>query len=86
MSTELLLKIEKHILNDVIHFLKEKQYPSVILVADQNTYRVLGRDAEAALKQSGIGVKTVLLGGTVIHPDEATKKTITPAEQVERVF
>ena len=87
MSTELILKIENNILNEVIHFLQVRQYNSVILVADQNTYRVLGKDAESALKQSGIAAKIVLLGGPVIHPDEETiTQVLLPAYPEDKIY
>lgn len=40
------------------------------LVADPNTYRVLGQRTEAALREAGFDVKLILLTGTEISTDE----------------
>jgi glycerol-1-phosphate dehydrogenase [NAD(P)+] len=40
------------------------------IIADANTYRVLGQRAEAALQSAGIDVKTILMTGTEIAADE----------------
>ncbi len=41
-----------------------------LLVADDNTYRALGRDVEAALRAAGWDVRSAILGGEHILPDE----------------
>jgi glycerol-1-phosphate dehydrogenase [NAD(P)+] len=40
------------------------------IIADANTYRVLGQRAEAALQSAGIDVKTILMTGPEIAADE----------------
>ncbi len=54
----------------LLKFCAERNFTSFFLVADENTYRVLGRRVEQSLQTAGIAVKTILLTGEEISTDE----------------
>lgn len=54
----------------LLDFCRERDLRRFFLVADANTYRVLGQRAEAALRSNGIDVKTILISGEEIVTDE----------------
>jgi glycerol-1-phosphate dehydrogenase [NAD(P)+] len=62
--------IENNITASLIQYCVENQLDQFMLVADQNTYPVLGQFVEEALKSRGWAVKTVILTGEEIVPDE----------------
>lgn len=54
----------------LINYCQEHGLSRVFLVADSNTYQVLGERAEAALASAGVDVKTILLTGHEIATNE----------------
>ncbi len=54
----------------LLEFCRERGLNRFFLVADANTYRVLGQRTEAALSAMGIDVKTILITGNEIVTDE----------------
>lgn len=56
----------------LLEYLNQKNYQKLLLVADGNTWRVLGEKTEKMLTQGGKDVRTVLLGGEEVVPDEQT--------------
>jgi len=87
MNADLTIKIDHDIKEDVLKFLKAHQLHSVILVADQKTYQALGLMVEKELLNNQIGVKTILLQGDEIHPDEETiTQVLLPVEPDDKIF
>jgi glycerol-1-phosphate dehydrogenase [NAD(P)+] len=64
------IQIEPNIIPDLVQYCADNQLDEFMLVADQNTYPVLGQAVEEALKARGWDVKTVILTGEEIVPDE----------------
>jgi glycerol-1-phosphate dehydrogenase [NAD(P)+] len=56
----------------LLDYLHSRTIPRVNLVADANTWRVLGDRTAQALATSGIDVKPILLVGEEVAPDEQT--------------
>lgn len=56
----------------LIDYLRTQSIARVNLVADSNTWRVLGERTAQALAASGIDVKPILLTGEEVTPDEQT--------------
>jgi glycerol-1-phosphate dehydrogenase [NAD(P)+] len=54
----------------VIQYCAERNFRRLFLIADGNTYRVLGQRVEQALASAGIDIKTILLTGEEISTDE----------------
>jgi glycerol-1-phosphate dehydrogenase [NAD(P)+] len=54
----------------LVDFCKERHYNRFFLIADNNTYSVLGSRIENSLRNEGIDVKTILLTGEEISTDE----------------
>src|SRR5512146_2581174 len=54
----------------LLDFCRERNLNRFFLVADPNTYRVLGQRVEAALRAAGMDIKTILLHGEEIHTNE----------------
>ena len=54
----------------LLEYVAAKGLTRFCIVADTNTYKALGEQAEAALKSKGYTVKSVVLTGAEIHPDE----------------
>jgi glycerol-1-phosphate dehydrogenase [NAD(P)+] len=71
----------------LVQFCHEHQMRHFMLVADQNTYRVLGRRVEETLRGEGFDVKSVVLTGEEIIPDEYfIMQVLLKADRVERVY
>jgi glycerol-1-phosphate dehydrogenase [NAD(P)+] len=56
----------------LIDYLRSQQIARVNLVADGNTWRVLGQRTALALAAAGVDVKPILLAGEEVTPDEQT--------------
>ena len=76
--------------NAVLHLLKScnaSNINSFLLVADQNTYPVLGRAVENALKNRGWDIKSVVFDSPEVVPDENfIVQVLMEADQVERTY
>ena len=57
-------------LDKLVDYCQAQQLDRFLLVADDNTYRVLGQQAEASLKGQGWDVRPVVLGGDEVVADE----------------
>ena len=56
----------------LIDYLRSQRIARVNLVADGNTWRVLGQRTALALAAAGVDVKPILLAGEEVTPDEQT--------------
>ena len=54
----------------LVDYCRTQKLDRFLLIADDNTYRVLGQPAEASLKEQGWDVRTVLLSGGEVVADE----------------
>jgi glycerol-1-phosphate dehydrogenase [NAD(P)+] len=71
----------------LIQYCKTNHLDSFLLVADQNTYPVLGRAVETALKDCGWDIKSVLFeNGEVVPDEEFIVQVLMSADQVERTY
>jgi len=70
MSFVLPVYIGPDAISELIGYCMENHISQLTLVADQNTYLALGRKLEDALKDQGVGVKTVVLRGDEVIADE----------------
>src|SRR5512138_2095619 len=68
-------------------YLAQHGLRKVSLVADQNTYAVLGKQAEAALLADGLDVNRILLeGGEIIVDEEQVVDVMLRNDSRERAF
>jgi len=76
--------------NAVLHLLKychANTLNSFLLVADQNTYPVLGQAVETALKDRGWDIKSVVFNTPEVVPDEDfIVQVLMESDQVERTY
>jgi glycerol-1-phosphate dehydrogenase [NAD(P)+] len=71
----------------LLQFCHERQMSHFMLVADQNTYPILGHRVEEALRGEGFDVKSVVLTGKEIEPNEYyIMQVLLKADRVERVY
>jgi glycerol-1-phosphate dehydrogenase [NAD(P)+] len=70
MTTDIPYLVSQDAIPPLLAFCSERGLDRFFLVADTNTYRVLGQRAETALRDAGIEVKTLLLTGEDIATDE----------------
>ena len=76
---------------DAIRYLSEycsdSHTQQFTLVSDTNTYRALGKTLEAALKQAGVSVVSIVLeGGEVIADEEYLMQVMIQAPPGEQIF
>jgi glycerol-1-phosphate dehydrogenase [NAD(P)+] len=72
---------------ELIRYCEAQHLNRFMLVADRNTYRVLGQTVEAALKERGCDVNTVVLTGEEIAADEHfIVQVLTRADQEVRTY
>ena len=64
------IKIDNNIIPQLVQYCADRQLNQILLVADDNTYLILGRAVAEALTGQGWDVKTVILTGAEIIPDE----------------
>jgi glycerol-1-phosphate dehydrogenase [NAD(P)+] len=64
------IQLDNDIIPHLIQFCAGQQLSSFLLVADDNTYPILGQAIENALAGQGWDVKTVVLSGNEIIPNE----------------
>jgi glycerol-1-phosphate dehydrogenase [NAD(P)+] len=69
-NTSIHVQIGDRTLASLIEYCLDHQLDRFMLVADQNTYPILGQAVEEALTGKGWDVKTVILTGDEIGPDE----------------
>lgn len=75
-------------IDDMLAFCADNNLVRFFLVADDNTYPVLGERVQQAMTQAGIDVKPIILHGEHIVADEATlvKALIASGDGEERYF
>jgi glycerol-1-phosphate dehydrogenase [NAD(P)+] len=70
VSTDLSLYIGENVIDQLIDYCNHHQLERFMLVADENTYPVLGQAVEAALIARRCEVKSVILSGREVIADE----------------
>ena len=79
--------IERDIVPVLIRYCEENAFDQFTLVADQNTYPILGQAVENALKGRGWDVNTVVLSGSEILPNEHYLiQVLIAADTADRVY
>ncbi len=79
--------IEENIISHLIQYCAEHQLDQFMLVADQNTYPVLGQAVEETLKNHGADIKTVILTGEEVVPDERfIMQVLVQADTQDRTY
>jgi len=71
----------------LVHYCETHHLDSFLLVADQNTYPVLGQAVETALKARHWDVKSIVFDSPEVIPDEAfIVQVLVEADQTERTY
>jgi glycerol-1-phosphate dehydrogenase [NAD(P)+] len=70
LASSVPVQIGSDVTANLVRFCKARRLDRFTLVADHNTYPVLGEAVERALKRHGFQVKAVVLAGEEIIPDE----------------
>ena len=79
--------IEDNVIARLVQYCADHQLDQFMLVADQNTYPVLGQAVEAALKNQGADIKTVILTGEEVVPDEQSiMQVLVQAGRQDRTY
>ena len=87
MTGELLVYVESDALPRLIDYCDSRSLRRFYLVADQNTYRALGKAVEEAMTGRGFDIKTILLTGQEIVPDERyIMQALLHVEPEDRVY
>ena len=87
ISTSIHIQIENKIIPKLVQYCADNQLDQFMLVADQNTYPVLGQAVEEALKGQGWDVKRVILTGEEVVPDERfIMQVLVQADTLDRTY
>jgi len=87
LEANLPIYIGKDVVPNLLQYCENQHLSRFTLVADQNTYPVLGKAVEDALKTHGFDVNTVILSGQEIIADEHTiMQVFVRASKEERVY
>jgi len=70
MKPQLPVYIGSDAIPELIRYCRAQKFDRFTLVADENTYAALGQRLENALTQGGFAVKTIVLTGREVIPDE----------------
>jgi glycerol-1-phosphate dehydrogenase [NAD(P)+] len=70
MKAQLPVYIGSDAIPELIRYCRAQKFDRFTLVADENTYAALGQRLENALTQGGFAVKTIVLTGREVIPDE----------------
>ena len=85
--TDIPVYIGENALEPLVQFCKERGLTDFMLVADGNTFPVLGKKVEAALQGRGLNVKSVVFSEPEVVPDEDfIFQVLLRADQVERTY
>lgn len=77
----------RNMLAELIKYLTEKQTHHIVLVSDKNEFRVLGEHVERALSEANFDVKTIVLEGDEIVPNEKyIVQTLLASNNTEQLF
>ena len=72
MPEHMPIYIGDHAVEEFIKFCQKSNYQKYLLVADENTYRVLGKRVHEAMKNEGWDVLYIILHPESLHADSAT--------------
>jgi len=73
--------------SQLVQYCETNNLKDFLLVADQNTYPVLGRAVESALQNRGWDIKSVVFDNPEVVPDEDfIVQVLMEADQVERTY
>ena len=87
MTRELLIYVESDALLRLVDYCDRHNLRRFYLVADQNTYRALGKLVEETMTGRGFDIKTILLTGDEIVPDERyIMQALLQVEPEDRVY
>jgi glycerol-1-phosphate dehydrogenase [NAD(P)+] len=85
--TDIHVYIGENALEPLLQFCKDRGLTDFMLVADKNTFPVLGKKVEAALQETGLNVKSVVFSEPAVVPDEDfIFQVLLRADQVERTY
>jgi glycerol-1-phosphate dehydrogenase [NAD(P)+] len=85
--TDLPVFIGENALEPLLQFCKDRNLTDFLLVADGNTFPVLGKKVQAALQARGLNVKSVVFGEPAVVPDEDfIFQVLLHADTVERTY
>ena len=73
--------------SQLVQYCEAQHLTSFLLVADQNTYPILGKTVEGTLRGRGWDVKSVVFESAEVVPDEAfIVQVLMEADQIERTY
>jgi glycerol-1-phosphate dehydrogenase [NAD(P)+] len=72
MTEHMPIYIGDHAVEEFIKFCQKSNYQKYLLVADENTYRVLGKRVHEAMKHEGWDVLFIILNPESLHADSVT--------------
>ena len=82
-----LIEIGDQALQQLVHFCRERNLNKFMLVADENTWGVLGERVDHLLREQGWDVKTAMLTGENIDSDERSfMQVFLAGDQLERTY
>jgi glycerol-1-phosphate dehydrogenase [NAD(P)+] len=85
--TDIPVYIGENAIEPLLQFCKERGLTDFMLVADGNTFPVLGEKIQAALLEAGLNVKSVVFREPEVVPDEDfIFQVLLRADQVERTY
>lgn len=72
MPDHMPIYIGDNAVEEFIRFCQKSEYQKYLLIADENTYRVLGKRVHEAMKKEGWDVQSVILHPEGLHADSVT--------------
>lgn len=85
--TDIPVYIGENALAPLLQFSKDRGLTHFLLVADSNTFPVLGKKVEVALQERGWDVRSAVFREPAVVPDEEfTFQVLLQADQVERTY
>jgi glycerol-1-phosphate dehydrogenase [NAD(P)+] len=85
--TEIYFYLGEQAVAHLVQYCETYNLNSFLLVADQNTYPVLGQAVESAVKNRGWDIKSVVFDSPEVVPDDAfIVQVLKEADQVERTY
>jgi len=87
MPTNPFVSIGDNVIDEVVEYCKGQNRRRLMLVADNNTYRVLGEVVDCALRDAGFDVTTVVMGGSEVVADaHAIMQVLLAYDATDRTF
>ncbi len=81
------IEIKQNIIPQLTQYCADHQFDRFMLVADENTYPILGQAVEQALTAQGWGVKTAVLTGDEVIPNEHyIMQVLVQADRENRIY